>query len=254
MPWVLLVLLIVLLATASAVGLAALVRRRWGERRSIRGTDDVEGIYVVVIGTLYGILVAFMIFVVWTDYSDAQRLVDREADALGDVYRLAGGLPQPYRDQVRGLSVEYARAVADSEWANMARGQTDPRVSDIVARMWQAFNALGPEEAADDVLRDHLLTSFAELTDLRRSRLLESETELPTVLYVVLIIGGILTVGFAIVFNTEHFESHAIKAGALAALVSLMLVTVWSLDHPFRGSVRIPPDAFDRVLSIVEER
>lgn len=247
----LLIILVVGLSVLGSVGLVMLVRRtRRGP--ALRGTEDVEGIYIVAIDALYAIFIAFMIFVVWMGFDAATNTVDQEADTLVDIYRLAEALPQPLQDDTRQAAIDYANMMIDEEWPAMARVDDSQPGQVVVDRLWWLINIQAGTQVEDAVLRDRLLTELSELTDLRRYRLLQSRTRLPSVLYVVLIFGGILTVAFAAVFSVDKFVSHALKAAALAALISLMLLTIYMLDHPFGGGVRVSPDAFVQAREMME--
>jgi hypothetical protein len=45
---------------------------------------------------------------------------------------------------------------------------------------------------------------------------------------------------------------HVLMVAALALIISLVLFTVAALDFPFKGDVRIAPDAFEQVLGRFE--
>lgn len=248
----LVIISVVGLSVLGTYGLVTILRRRQ-RGMLIRGTADIEGFYITVIGTLYAIFIAFMIFAVWSRFYEATVMVNQEADNLADVYRLSRALPQPYKNQARQLCLEYSRTMIRSEWQSMARREYPTQGWDVVNRMWDLFNGLDPAEVTDSVLRDHLLTNFTELTDLRRYRLLESQSSLPDILYAVLIFGAILIIGFASVFAADDFWPHALKACVLAALISFMLFTVWSLDRPFQGHVHITPTPFERTIELIEQ-
>jgi hypothetical protein len=45
---------------------------------------------------------------------------------------------------------------------------------------------------------------------------------------------------------------HVLMVAALALIIGLVLFTVAALDFPFRGDVRIGPEAFEQVLGRFE--
>jgi predicted membrane protein len=67
-----------------------------------------------------------------------------------------------------------------------------------------------------------------------------------------LIIGGTLVVGFTYLFGMENNITHVLMVATLALVISLVLFTVATLNHPFRGDVSVRPDAFDQVLARFE--
>ena len=76
---------------------------------------------------------------------------------------------------------------------------------------------------------------------------------MPTILWVVLILGGVITVGFTYLFGLESALVHLLMVAALAFTISLSLFTVAALDQPFQGDVRIHPDAFEQDLERFRE-
>lgn len=245
------VVLTILVALLLTLGVVVLIRR---SRRfaAMRGTTDVEGFYVTAVAALYGIVVAFAVFVVWSRYYEAVETVHQEADALGDLYRLAAELPPPISDRLQTACLDYASYVVDVEWPRMQRNDEITRPVAVVEEMWTLINSMNPDTITDSVLRDHILSSFIQLTNLRRGRLLQSRTGLPVVIYILLIFGALITVAIASVFATDDFRSHAIKAGALATLIALLLFTIYSLHRPFQGPERVSPDAFERTLELLD--
>jgi hypothetical protein len=91
------------------------------------------------------------------------------------------------------------------------------------------------------------------LGDARRERLLAASEGLPTILWVVLIGGGVITIAFTYLFGLESTVVHTLMVAALALVLSLSLFSIAALDHPFRGDVRIHPDALEQDLERFHE-
>jgi uncharacterized membrane protein len=91
------------------------------------------------------------------------------------------------------------------------------------------------------------------LGDARRERLLAASEGLSTILWVVLIGGGVITIAFTYLFGLENTVVHILMVAALAMILSMSLFTVAALDHPFKGDVRIHPAAFEQVLERFQE-
>lgn len=51
-------------------------------------SNEICGAYLQMIGTIYAVLLAFVVFVVWTQANDVRRLIERQADELTDVLRI----------------------------------------------------------------------------------------------------------------------------------------------------------------------
>lgn len=236
------------LATTALVLLARVTHRR----HKMTGTEDVETAYITVIGTLYAIFLAFMVFVVWSRFFDAAEAVDQEANALANLYRLSAALPQPYRTELQGASIDYAHLMISREWPAMAAGESSSPSRPLIRRMWRIISGMKPSAVPDFVLRDHVTTQFVRLTDLRRTRLLHARVSLPGILYGALFFGAAVTLAVATLFTARDLWPHVFKAAAVAALLAFLLLTIHSLDHPFQGQVHVPSDAFGRALQAVQ--
>ena len=81
---------------------------------------------------------------------------------------------------------------------------------------------------------------------------MQAEEGLPTVLWVVLVAGGMVVVGFTYLFGMENTGSHALMVMSLAGVIALGLFTIGALEYPFSGGARVGPGAFELVLERLE--
>jgi hypothetical protein len=77
---------------------------------------------------------------------------------------------------------------------------------------------------------------------------LASESGLPDTLWLVLIVGGVLVVGFAFLFGVESVFSQVAIMSGLTLTISLLLFVVADAQHPFQGSFSVPPEAMESVV------
>jgi hypothetical protein len=59
-------------------------------------------------------------------------------------------------------------------------------------------------------------------------------------------------VGFTYLFGLESTLVHLFMVAALALIIALVLFTVAELEFPFRGGIRMGPEAMEQVLSRFE--
>jgi hypothetical protein len=59
-------------------------------------------------------------------------------------------------------------------------------------------------------------------------------------------------VGFTYLFGLESTLVHLFMVAALALIIALVLFTVAELEFPFRGDIRMGPEAMEQVLSRFE--
>jgi hypothetical protein len=214
--------------------------------------NDVAGFIYAVLGVIYAVLIALVVIAVWEDFAVARDTVEREASELDDVFRLAHSLPEPEGRQLQELARSYARVVVDEEWALMAQARTSPRAWELLDEMTLHFENVEVRTKAEQVRYAEALARMDELADARNARLVEAGEGIPTVVWGVLAVGGILVVGFAYLFGLENTLVHNLMVGALALLISSVLFTIGVLEYPFSGDVRVSPEAFELVLERFE--
>ena len=69
---------------------------------------------------------------------------------------------------------------------------------------------------------------------------------------VILVIGAVVTVGFADLFAVDNGRLHALMIASLAVLVALLLLLQFQLGLPFQGVSAIKPTAMKLVLAEID--
>ena len=234
----------------SVVGLALVQRLVSSELR--KQHNDVAGFIYAVIGIVYAVMLALVVVAVWEDYEAARDTTDREANELAEIFWLAHQFPEPRQRQIQELTRSYARVVVEEEWPLMAEGRSSPRAWALLDEMRAVIEGFEPRTKAGQVLYQEGLTQIHDLANARRMRLVEANEGIPAILWVVLGIGGIVTVGFTYLFGLENTQVHRLMVAALAGLITLVLLTIGALDYPFSGGARIGTGAFELVLNRFE--
>jgi protein-S-isoprenylcysteine O-methyltransferase Ste14 len=222
--------------------------------------NDVAGFIYAVLGVIYAVLLALVVIATWEEFGRARITVEAEANALAEIFWLAHRLPEPEGRELQELCLSYAEEVAHNEWPLMEQGRTPSMDrSQESSRAWvliddirASLQDVEPRTLAGQELYAEGLDQVQRLADARRMRLVVAEEGLPTVLWVVLIVGGIVAVGFAYLFGMENTGAHALMVGALAGVIALVLFTIAAMNHPFSGAARVGPEAFELVLNRFE--
>jgi heme/copper-type cytochrome/quinol oxidase subunit 2 len=221
---------------------------RWGPRAQRANDNDVVGVFLSIVGALYGILLAFVVVTVWTDFADASKMTQAEAARSGDLLREAEAFPDESRREFRGLMLTYVREVVD-EWDSLAEGSHSESAERAFGAVWTAYSRFEPRGERESAWYSQSIAALDELGQDRELRVIASRGTLPTVMWVLLIVGLVFTVAFTWLFQMERQATHAISVGAIAALTGFVLFLVFALQHPFSGDIRIQPDPFVEVLS-----
>lgn len=242
-------LAVAIIAIASAIAVFALIAvRKFVPHHRLKLHNDVAGSVFATVGVLYAVLLAFVVVIVWQNFDKSNVNVQTEANCVADLYRYAESFSTDFKEPVRGLLKDYTKSLVDEEWEAMKKGELSQHTASIMKDMWRLYSSYEPERETDRVFFEESIRKLTQLGELRRTRLMESRTGVHPVLWLVLIIGGVLTILFVSFFGSENLNAQILMAALLAALIALILVTIFVLDYPFSGDVHISSEPFNILL------
>jgi Protein of unknown function (DUF4239) len=244
-----LIMLIVVLPTAVAIG-AQLLIRRWVGVDKLAKNNEIAGFKFATVGVIYAVLLAFTVIAVWEKFSDAENAVADEAGAIAALHHYTDG-DDPEAAAVRTALANYLRAAIDDDWPAMSREAESPVTEHALDALYGAaitLNRSGKRGTADMA---EVFRQLDNVTAARRVRLHLATGVVPNVIWIALFMGALLTVGFTLFFGSENPVAQVSMTGVLSVLVTTGLVVILSIDHPFTGPVYIHPDPLALVLADV---
>ena len=240
-------LLLVLLPTALAMCGPYLMRRQFGLER-LTTNNEIAGFKFATVGVIYAVLLAFAVIIVWERFADAETAVVEEAGSAATIYRLTQGEDADLRATRAALDEYLERAIAD-DWPRMACEKASPEVRRALDALYASTLRLAGSGARPQSEMFELFHQLDNVTHARRARLHLATGIVPRVLWVVLILGGVLTVGFTFFFGTRNLRAQVLMTGILALIVFMGLFVIVSINHPFTGPVHIGAEALEQVLA-----
>lgn len=213
-----------------------------------RRHNDVAAAMFSIIGVTYAVLLAFVAMLAWDGFNKAKAASYGEAVAVHDLYDATGGFADPAASAIRDGVLAYARRVITVEWPDQAKGRfTDSAAPllDTLTRSAMALRLAGAAEANQQAL---LLQSLQRLRDAREQRQLAAESTIPGIVWLVVIVGGALTIAFASFLETPNLRAQLAMSAVLALSGALVLLLIIALSNPFRGDFRVSTAPYDRVL------
>jgi len=244
---------VIAIAVAGSLLFMMVLNHIW-PREKRRTYNDLIGWQASTLGTTYAVILGFMLYTVWTSYGEADLNVDHEANALLDVYRLADGIPEPQRTQLKTLARSYAKAVINRDWPEMSRNEELMESAAASAEMWNTVTSVRPTSSSEVTAQEDLRSELGSLSQHRFTRLLQSSARLPNVLWCVLLVGGVLTIVAACTFGAENVKLQTLQIFSFSLLVSLSLVAIADIHRPFHGLIHVSDTAFKRAEQNMQAR
>ena len=244
-----LILLMVIAFSFLVTYLAFKILRKIFTVEELEKFKEVTGIYVSMIGILYGVFLAFIVIAIWENYDHVKENIDREADALGNMYRDAKGLPSGTKYSIDSCVKQYITFVTQNEWAMMAHKKESKEAMEARSKLQDLIIKIKPKTLGEQVIYTQMIANLNELTVARRIRVNTSNAGLPEILWVILIGGGLLLIFYIACFYVENQFFHMWLAFGVSGLIAILLFVALELNYPFVGSDRLQPDAFQSLRS-----
>jgi hypothetical protein len=247
--------LIVIGATAVAVGVFLLIRRHAPEDGFFTDGDRAAGVFGVL-ATGFAVLLGFVVYLAFVSYDTARSGARGEATDLIQQYEIAQLLPQPGSARLSGLLICYGRAVVGIEWPQLQEGRK-PSFNPWGIALFEAFKTVQPKTPAQ---QNGTYPKWLDLTSdreqARLDRVQAGSQVIPAPLWVLLFVTAGLVLAFSLLFadRGEGWLPQAVIAGTLVAMLVTSLLVIRFLDHPYsKGVGGLKPTDMTRVLAQIDQ-
>lgn len=213
--------------------------------------NDIVGFYMAGVTVLYGVSVGLLAIGAWATYADVQSKIDREASALGGLYRDISAYPEPARGIMQEDLRRYTRQVVDVGWPLQQRGIVPNNASAVLSDFQEHFMSFEPETERQKILAAEAYRTFNELTESRRARLNSVSAEMPGPLWALVLAGAFICIAVSWFFYTASFKMHFWMTILFSSLLGLLIFLIAVLDNPYRGKVSVSPEPLERVYQQV---
>jgi hypothetical protein len=247
---VLLASTLVAVASAIAVVVMLLIRRRAPEGGYFADGDRAAGVYGVL-ATSFSVLLAFVVFLAFTSYDDARSGSDQEATDVIQQLETAQLFPQPAGAQLSGELVCYGRAVVYQEWPQLRRG-VSPRFNPWGVPLFRTLTTVDPKTPAQQAAYSKWLDQTSDREQARLSRIEGVEDVIPSPLWYILLLSAAIVLLYTFFFadSAERKSVQALFAGAVTALLVTSILVISFFDNPYQsGSGSLEPTSMKSTLA-----
>ena len=240
--WIMMILFIIVFISVcwGGIFLTRATVHSWIHRE--RRSNEMVGFALSSFLVLYGLLLGLLAIATYQNYSIVTDIVDKEASAIGALYRDFGSYPHPSSDMLQNELRDYVRATIGDDWREQRKGVVP---TEGTARMGAVFTTLSlfePQTKREEILYAEGFRQLNHLVELRRSRLANVTTGLPSVLWWVVLFGSLMSIALIWLQDME-IHVHLILGGILASILGATIFLIAELDYPFRGEVSVGPES-----------
>ena len=247
---------ITVLSIGCSIGLMFAIRKGFGIQ-SLRSHHEVSDPLLACVGTLFAVLLGFMVANAMTRYDLARVNMEQEAGALGDIFRLAGGLSKdPLAIQKDCLN--YTQVVVDAGWADLKDRKMNNKAWDAYGQIWQDVLKYEPVGEREVNIHGCMLDAVTRLGDARRVRATQLNYQLPDILWAVVIAGAVATGILAHFFGIRHTAWQIMTNALVTLILCLNVFLLAAFDDPFAGFIALKPYPFevarDSFINVLNKR
>ncbi|HEX8827767.1 MAG TPA: hypothetical protein VF778_06610, partial [Xanthobacteraceae bacterium] len=134
------------------------------------------------------------------------------------------------------------------EWPQMRNGSDFRLASPLLERAAGTIRSLPVASAGVQNIHAQMLAAIDTALADRDARLTVDSRGISGIIWVVLLIGALVTIGFTYLFGFQRTIMQGVMVGSLSLLIGLVIFLTMALDFPYRGSISVQPEAFRAAL------
>jgi hypothetical protein len=232
--------------------IGVLLGRRLVHRHVAEGHNDVLVPLFLTAGVIYAVLLGFTVVAEWEFYDAAKTNAAEEAALLVPLYRQTRVMIDDKGNEMRSRIRAYAQHVVEG-WDAFRNGARNTAAGTDVNEIFGVFATMSPATKARELVAAQFLTTFSQVVLDRNKRYVQASESLTGVMWLGIIGGGIVTIGFTCFLYMEKAWPHVLGASIMAALIGLLLFIVAMLSRPFHGPLAIEPHPFEQSLQVFDQ-
>ncbi|MFW2534414.1 MULTISPECIES: DUF4239 domain-containing protein [Legionella] len=213
--------------------------------------QDIVRLVVTLITNFYSIFLGFIVFILWTDYTNARAVVIDETTKLYIIWKSSMDFPPATTQIIQNNLSHYLSTVINQEWPAMAQGHDSPQAEKTVSQLYRSLLNYRPQTAISQSFYDKTVSALNEAIEYRNHRLSMLDISIPTAWYVMIVIGAFFIIIMSIFLCTTckiHYFMHTL----LCLFLGFYLTATTVLKYPFSGFLTVSNQPFVKLLHSIQ--
>lgn len=222
--------------------------RRYQQAKKLRYSSEKVGEFLGLLGGIYGLLLGFVVLLVYDSFNDAQAKANQEQSLARSLYQEIRYYPDTAKTvPLMKLYLDYVHSVIEDEYPAMEKMDTladknNKHLNKVYIEM-EKLNSADPKTA-------FMIMHLSEMSMYRSLRVLGASSDIPLVIWLPLLIGYLILIVCSLFLHIESSRMHLFVTGMLGAFIGLVIFIIVSINHPFTGDLRIDPDIYKSILQM----
>lgn len=211
--------------------------------------NDQISFYLSAVGVFYGITLGLLAAGVWQNFEDAEEKVASEAAAVAALYRDARSFPSPTSDSLTSQLKAHTHYLIYEAWPLHQQGIATTKGTVLLTDFQNTLYNFEPKTVRETAIFSEALRQFNKCSELRRMRLSSVSNGMPAAVWLLILLGGAITLIICWMFNIPSLRMHVIMNGLIGLAVGTLIYLIIMLDYPFRGNLSVGTEAYEMVYN-----
>ena len=202
----------------------------------IESCHEVGGVIFQLLGTLYAVILGLIVLDAMAKFEATEMIILNESQSLLVVFELAEQFKIGGKGKVvQQLTEDYIDEVITNDWGFMKDGILNHRAHDILKNLLDEIKKIVPITENEKQLFPTLLQETISIRKYRYVRFSQAENGVPSPEWVMLLIGGVVTIVFTFFFRIENQKIQSLMIGMFALIIIMNLYMVLLFSEPYAG-------------------
>jgi hypothetical protein len=226
----------------------------FAQRRMKKGAEKPEyQVALAFVASSYGLLLGLLVSFGVSHYTDVRHQAQDEADSLLALWDTVAVYPTEIRNPTRHDLLCYMRAIRDNDWPSMERGShlQSHRAGFFGDRLRATVRGLPLDGTREASAYGRAVTQVTDADKSRQQLLFFTESNVPTVLWVVIYAGAFLLFLLIAMHYAGRPAGRAVSLGSVVLLLTVVVAVLSVLDQPYGVGARVPPSSLRHAIDLV---
>jgi hypothetical protein len=203
---------------------------------------------ILLIGNIYAVMFAFVIFVIWGQFIDVENFIMRECNSLRDLLRFSEYLSPDTNHEIRRAVTDYVHRALKSEWEALGERRRDRQTEKSFSELVDAVVQVVPATPAQEIIHGRLIDIARKTGEHRDERITKSLTQIPPTLIRLVDTMASALLLLVFVYPFSHWIAGVICFAILALVLFLANLVMRDTDNPFQGIWNVSSKPFSDLL------
>jgi len=231
--WIIVLVISVFSVSISLVGFKLI--HKFYQYEHLEKFHNVTSYIFNAYGLLYAVVIAFVVYINWSDYNNAQESFYNESNHISNIFHIVQGFQEPLKTDLMKNIINYTDNIYTNEIAEMKYGKYTYEGNITYIKLWDDFLNIDVKKLENPVLYEQCIRELNQISEFRRFRFFYLSNTIPKLIWVIMLLGCVFSFSFSFFFGMRTKFPYLLLVIGFTFINILLLYLIYVLDHPYEG-------------------